>query len=131
MLLLCQREIWSFLIVKGTHIKILPFKEMSKILCKPSDANHFNAVPFGSKDQHLSLGDLVGDLSAAAAARAVLRRSRMCLGIVHVLFCTFMDVQGGGEGGLNYTYIDHLESVFHFPYFPFFGLLCLEIDKDI
>ena len=81
---------------------------------KPRDANHYNTSPLDTTDQHLSLGGLVGDLSAAAAARAVLCRSRMCVGIVHVLYFSFMDVQGGGEGGLNYTYIDHLESVFQF-----------------
>ena len=58
-----------------------------------------------------------------------MRRYCVSVRFVYIQYCKCVDVQGGG--GLNYTYIDHLESVFHFPYFPFFGLLCLEIDKDI
>ena len=62
--------------------------------------------------------------TAAAAVARVDLCVCLCITLARVRLCNvcvFMYVQRGG--GLNYMYIDHLESVFHFSFFPLSGFI--------
>ena len=67
-------------------------------------------------------------MKAAAIAAAAVARVLLCVFMYNTgtcssvqCVCVFMSVQRGG--GLNYMYIDHLESVFHFSFFPLSGFI--------